>query len=213
MLDFKAAIFDLDGTLIDSMNVWEKIDIEFLAKRNFSVPEGYIAKVSSMSFNEAADYTISFFGLKENPKDMIEEWNQMAIYKYSHEIKLKPHTKEYLLYLKKNGIKLGTATALPNNLYVPVLKNNGVYDMFEAHTSVDEVQMGKGYPDIYLLAAKKLGTLPKDCIVFEDVFIGIKSIKEAGMKACGVYDKYSEHERDEIVNTADCYIYDFKEIM
>src|SRR5450759_1523760 len=154
MFDFKAAIFDLDGTLIDSMGVWEDIDIDFLAKRHLSVPEGYISEISAKSFKEAAEYTISLFGLKERAEDIIEEWNQMAIDEYSHHVPLKPYAKEYLLFLKGQGIKLGVATALPKVLYEPVLKNNGIYALFDAFASTDEVVHWKGSPDIYLLAAK-----------------------------------------------------------
>ena len=88
MFDFKGAIFDLDGTLIDSMGVWEKIDREFLKKRNISIPSDYIEKINSMSFKKVAKYTIERFKLKESPEELIKEWNEMAIYEYSNNIKL-----------------------------------------------------------------------------------------------------------------------------
>ena len=213
MLDFKAAIFDLDGTLIDSMGVWEDIDIDFLAKRHLSVPEGYISEISAKSFKEAAEYTISLFGLKERAEDIIEEWNQMAIDEYSHHVPLKPYAKEYLLFLKGQGIKLGVATALPKVLYEPVLKNNGIYALFDALASTDEVVHGKGSPDIYLLAAKKLGVPPCDCIAFEDVLAGIQGIVLARMQAYGVYDKYSSHEQVQIQELSKRYIYSFAEVL
>lgn len=212
MLDFKAAIFDLDGTLTDSMGVWEKIDIDFLAKRNLTVPDGYISEICARSFKEAAEYTISLFGLKENVADIITEWNDMAIFEYGHNVTLKANAKEYLLFLKRNGVKLGTATGLPEVLYEPVLKNNGVYELFDAFSSTDEVSRGKEFPDVFLLAAEKLHTAPCDCIAFEDVLAGIKSIKAAGMIAYGMYDKYSAHEKLEIQSVANGYIYDFKEM-
>ena len=86
MFDFKGAIFDLDGTIIDSMNVWEKIDIEFFEKRNIDMPNDYMEKVNIMSFEEAAKYTIERFNLKESKEDLIKEWNEMAIYEYSNNI-------------------------------------------------------------------------------------------------------------------------------
>lgn len=213
MLDFKAAIFDLDGTLIDSMGVWEKIDIDFLAKRHLSVPENYINEICARSFREAAIYTITLFDLQENVEDIIDEWNRMAIDEYSNHVQLKPHAKEYLLFLKDHDVKLCTASALPKVLYEPVLRNNEVYYLFDAFASTDEVTRGKESPDIYLLAAKKLGIDPHDCIAFEDVLPGIKGIIAAGMQACGVYDKYSSHEKEKIRKLSGCYIYDFSEIM
>ena len=213
MPDFKAAIFDLDGTLIDSMGVWEKIDIDFLAKRHLPVPENYINEICARSFREAAVYTISLFGLRESADDMIDEWNHMAIDEYSCHVPLKPHAKEYLRFLKSRGIKLCTASALPKVLYEPVLRKNGVYDLFDAFASTDEVNRGKENPDIYLLAAKKLGIEPHDCIAFEDVLPGIKGILAAGMQAYGVYDKYSSHDKEKIQKISKFYIYDFSELM
>jgi beta-phosphoglucomutase-like phosphatase (HAD superfamily) len=213
MLDFKAAIFDLDGTLLDSMWVWEKIDVDFLAKRRLTVPDKYAQEICSMSFKEIADYTIALFGLKESAADLMAEWNGMAIDEYSHHVRLKPYAKEYLLFLKELGIKLGTATALPKVLYEPVLRNNGVYELFDAFCSTDEVNCGKESPNIYLLAAKKLNVLPGDCVVFEDVLPAIKGIIAAGMQAYGVYDHYSKHEQAQIREMAKGYIRDFTEML
>lgn len=213
MLDFKAAVFDLDGTLIDSMGVWEKIDIDFLAKRHLVASEAYIHKISSMSFQKAAEYTVALFGLEESVEDILEEWNRMAIDEYSHRVPLKPYVKDYLFFLKEQGIRLGTATALPKVLYEPVLKNNGIYDLFDAFSSTDEIGCEKGGPDIYLLAARKLGVLPCDCIAFEDILPGIQGIVSAGMRAVGVYDKYSEHEQAQIQSLAKGYIYNFSEML
>ena len=74
-LGFQGAIFDLDGTLLDSMHVWKEIDLEFLAKRGFDVPLGYSESLAGLSFRETAEYTIATFGLKENPDDIMQEWN------------------------------------------------------------------------------------------------------------------------------------------
>ena len=213
MPDFKAAIFDLDGTLIDSMGVWEKIDVDFLTKRGLPVPESYMREVFSKSFPEAAAYTIALFGLKESAEEVIADWNRMAIDEYSRRIRLKPHAREYLLFLKGRGVRLGTATALPRALYEPVLKNNGVYDWFDAFASVGEVARGKESPELYLLAAKRLGVAPGDCAAFEDVLRGIRGIKAAGMRAYGVYDRCSEHEEAQIRELCERYVTDFAELM
>ena len=213
MLDFRAAIFDIDGTLIDSMGVWEKVDRDFLAKRNLPVPDDYIHKICSMRFQEAAAYTIALFGLKEQATAIIAEWNDMVINEYSCNITLKPNTRQYLEYLKGAGIKLATATGLPKILYEPVLKHNEIYGLFDALTSSDEVSRGKEFPDIYLLTARKLAVKPGDCIAFDDVSAAIRGIKAAGMKAYGVYDSYSAHEKAAICSLADGYIYDFRELL
>lgn len=210
-MDFNAAIFDLDGTILDSMNVWEHIDIQFLKKRNLPVPENYVTEICARSFEEAAQYTIDLFGLQETVEGIIEEWNNMAVEEYSNHVGLLPHALDYLLRLKEHGIKLAVATGLPEKLYMPCLKNNSILELFDALCSTDEVQRGKEYSDVFELAAKKLGVAPEHCIVFDDVLPAIKSAKAARMLAGGIYDKYSADQRAEIERIADIYLLDFRQ--
>lgn len=210
-MKFEAAILDLDGTLLDSMDVWEQIDIMFLQKRSLPVPENYVTEICARSFEEAAQYTIDLFGLTEKVDDMVREWNEMAVYEYAHHVKLVPHAQEYLVMLKKAGIKLAVATGLPEKLFVPCLENNSVLGMFDALCSTDEVTRGKEFPDVFELAADKLGVNTEQCLVFDDVLPAVKSAKQAGMLVCGVYDKYSAHHQTEIEKISDLYIKDFAE--
>ena len=182
-------------------------------KRNITMPNDYIEKINSMSFEEVAKYTIERFNLNESVDSLIKEWNDMAIYEYSNNIKLKPNVKEYLVKLKKHDIKIGLATSSPKELYEPVLKNNKVYDYFDTFTSVDDVKRDKNYPDIYLYTAKKLGLYPNECIIFEDILIAINTAKESNFKAIGVYDKSSYNDLDKIKVKSDKFIYDFKELL
>lgn len=112
-----AVIFDLDGTLINSMGVWAKIDVDFLKKRGFDVPLDYADEVSARSFYEVAQYTIERFALPETADELMREWNDMAAYAYSHSVFLKPHAKEYLALLKAKNFRLGIATSLTSVLY------------------------------------------------------------------------------------------------
>lgn len=210
-MDFNAAIFDLDGTILDSMDVWEHIDIQFLKKRNLPVPENYVTEICARSFEEAAQYTIDLFGLQETVEGIIEEWNNMAVEEYSNYVGLLPYALDYLLCLKEHGIKLAVATGLPEKLYMPCLKNNSILELFDALCSTDEVQRGKEYSDVFELAARKLGVAPEHCIVFDDVLPAIKSAKAASMLAGGIYDKYSADQRAEIERIADIYLLNFRQ--
>ena len=208
-MNFNAAIFDLDGTLLDSMDIWEKIDIAFLSKRGLTAPANYVAEICARSFEDAARYTIDLFGLSESTSAIIEEWNAMAAHEYANNVRLQPYAFDYLLRLKAANIKLATATALPEKLYMPCLANNKVLDLFDALCSTDEVKRGKDSPDVFLLASNKLQVPAQNCIVFEDVLPAVKSAKQAGMIVYGVYDKYSAHNAAEIKAIADGYITDF----
>ena len=193
------------------MDVWEHIDIQFLKKRNLPVPENYVTEICARSFEEAAQYTIDLFGLQETVEGIIEEWNNMAVEEYRNHVGLLPYALDYLLRLKEHGIKLAVATGLPENLYIPCLKNNSILELFDALCSTDEVQRGKEYSDVFELAARKLGVAPEHCIVFDDVLPAIKSAKAARMLAGGIYDKYSADQRTEIERIADIYLLDFRQ--
>lgn len=213
MKNFKGAIFDLDGTLLDSMWVWKQIDVDFLGKRGLDVPRDYLEKITPMHFLQAAEYTIKRFSLPDTTDEIIAEWSDMALDAYRNTIGLKPHAKEYLLYLKEKDVKLSVATASNEQIYTPALKRNGIYDLFDAFTSSYEAARGKGFPDVYELAAEKIGLDAEDCVVFEDIYAGIKGAKAGGFFAVGVEDVFASHERDKIIAEADLYIKDFSELI
>jgi len=207
----KACIFDLDGTLLDSMGVWLNIDIAFLEKRGLAVPDDYFDKISSMSFSETAAYTIKRFGLPVTVDGLLQEWNDMAAHAYGHTVPMKPHAKEYLLSLRECGTKLAIATSTIPGLCELALRKHGIYDWFNAICNSGEVGCGKSRPDIFLLAAQRLGVQPSDCIVFEDILDAVKSAKSIGMAVCGVYDNASKNDWEKIKQIADYAIFDFQD--
>jgi HAD superfamily hydrolase (TIGR01509 family) len=209
----KAYIFDLDGVLLDSMGLWEQIDVDFLTKRGLEATPDYIDAICALSFPEAAEYTVKRFGLPDSADDLTKEWNDMAVYAYGNTVPLKPGAKEYLLECKRQGAKLGIATSLPVALYEPALRNNGILDLFDVVCSTDEVGFGKTEPDVFLLAARRLGVSPADCIVFEDAPQAVKSAKQAGMTVYGVYDESSKEHWAFIRETADGVVCDFKDAL
>jgi beta-phosphoglucomutase-like phosphatase (HAD superfamily) len=192
------------------MDVWGKIDIDFLQKRGFAVPSDYMDSISSMSFTECAVYTIKRFNLPDSVDGLMREWTDMAAYAYGHTVLMKPYAKEYLSALRERGVKLAVATSLAEELYEPALRGQGIYDWFHAICNSDEVGCGKSQPDIFLLAAQKLGVPPGDCMVFEDILPAIKSAKSAGMKVCGVYDEAAVSDWEQIKETANYAITDWK---
>lgn len=206
----KGVIFDLDGTLIDSMGVWDKVDEEFLGMKGIEVPCGLGDEIKNMTFRETAMYFKERFSIEDDVEDIMQEWNDMAYYEYAHNVQLKPRAKEFLCFLKGKGIKIGLATTNCMELIEAVLKNNGVLDFFDAISTADEAGKGKEHPDIYLLTAKKLGLEPEECVVFEDILPAVRGAKAAGMKVIGVYDEHSRQEAEKIKKTADGYIMGYK---
>lgn len=201
--DFKGHIFDLDGTLTRSNHVWSKIDEEFLGKRGIKVPEDYFKQVSAMNFEQAAVYTNDRFSLGENIQDIMKEWFDMAVYEYTNVIELCGNAGEYVRKLKEQGRKIALATASTEELYKPVLKRNGILDQFDYFVSTEQVKRGKGFPDVYELAAEKLGLEVKACVVYEDIVEGIKGAKAGGFFAVACLNDHYSHDWDEMREIAD----------
>lgn len=208
--DFKGHIFDLDGTLTRSNHVWSKIDEEFLGKRGIKVPEDYFKQVSAMNFEQAAVYTNDRFSLGENIQDIMNEWFDMAVYEYTNVIELCGNAGEYVRKLKEQGRKIALATASTEELYKPVLKRNGILDQFDCFVSTEQVKMGKGFPDVYELAAEKLGLDAQDCVVYEDIVEGIKGAKAGGFFAVACLNDHYSHDWDEMREIADEIVEDGK---
>lgn len=206
---FDAAIFDMDGTLLDSMGVWAEVDRAFLTRRGLSVTQDYIDALTAMSFPEAAAYTIARYDLRETPEALYAEWKALSQEAYAFHVALKPGAKDYLLRLRARGIRLAIATAATLDLYEPALARNGVLELFDAVCTTQEAGAGKDSPAVFLLAAQKLGIPPQRCAVFEDVYRGIVSAKAAGMLAYGIYDPSSAASADAIRRQADGYFASF----
>lgn len=199
-MEIKGAIFDLDGTLLDSTWVWHQIDVDFLGSRGFEVPPDYVEIITPMEFKEVARYTIERFHLPEEPEDIMAEWNQMAKESYANRIQIKPGTKELLESLKEQGVTMGVATSNISDLFVPCLKRNGIYDYFDAFTECSEVGKSKKFPDIYIKAAEKMNCRPEDCVVFEDIIEALQTAKNSGFTTVCARDKawqYDEHALEE----------------
>jgi HAD superfamily hydrolase (TIGR01509 family) len=209
----KGAIFDMDGTIIDSMWVWSKIDEEYLKKRNIDLPSNLKEEIEHKSFPEIAQYFKNRFNIPDTIEQIQNEWNEMALYQYENNVGLKIGVREFLLLLKEKGIKIALATSNCNLLIEAVLKKYKVYHLFESITTTDEVRRGKDFPDVYLLAAEKLNVKPEECVVFEDILPAVRGAKSAGMKVIGVHDAYSEYQKEDIVSFADMYIFKYGELM
>ena len=210
--DKKAVIFDMDGSLVDSMWVWKDIDIEYLGRFGLTIPDDLQKCIEGMSFTETAEYFKKRFSLEHSVEEIKNDWNAMAWEKYRTRVMLKPGAKELLDYCRENEIKLGIATSNSRQIVDMVLTERGVTGYFSCIMTSYEAKKGKPAPDIYLLTAQQLSVEPAQCLVFEDIVFGIQAGKSAGMQVCAVEDAYSVYQREEKKAFADYYIQDFTEI-
>lgn len=213
MKNFKGVIFDLDGTLIDSMHIWEQIDVEYLGALNISVPKNLKDDITHLSFKDTAIYFKERFNIEDSIESIMNKWHTMAHNHYSNTINLKPGVIEYLKYLKDNNIKIGLATSNSIPLIEAVLQQHNIQDYFHSITTTEEAKKSKDNPDIYLLACKKLNLSPSECIVFEDIPAAIIGAKKANIYTVAIYDKSSIHLKDELIALSDKYINDYYELL
>lgn len=202
----KAVIFDLDGTLVDSMWMWHAIDIEYLDRYGYSCPPMLQREIEGMSFSETAVYFKEKFRIPESLDEIKSCWVRMSIEKYRSEVPLKQGALRFLQYLKGNGISMGIATSNGREMVDAVLNSLGIASYFQVVTTGCEVAAGKPAPDIYLKVAEQLGVSPADCMVFEDVPAGMTAGRAAGMTVCGVEDGHSAWMRTEKLKLSDFYI-------
>lgn len=204
-----AVIFDLDGSLVDSMWMWRAIDIEYLGRFGIPLPEGLQSKIEGMSFSETAVYFKETFGIPDSLEKIKDDWNKMAWDKYTNEVPLKPGIPAFLAGCRENGILLGIATSNSRELVENIAEVHSLRDYFSCIMTGCDVARGKPAPDIYLAVAEKLNAEPARCLVFEDIIPGIQAGLNAGMRVCAVEDAYSLHDKAGKQSLADYYIEDY----
>jgi HAD superfamily hydrolase (TIGR01509 family) len=185
---YKAAIFDLDGTLVDSMRVWDHVCRDWLTGKGIAPENELEQKLASMTLTQSAEYVIRHYNIALSSSLIMQEWKDMVLYQYAHTIPLKDGATELLELLASKGIKRGIATSSFPAGCERVLSRHGIRGYFSAIVYSDSVSRGKTFPDIFLACARQLGVEPADCVVFEDYYTALAGIRAAGMAAAAVYD-------------------------
>lgn len=213
LTNVEAIIFDLDGTLVDSMWVWRKVDEIYSEKYNISTPDNIGTILEGMSYTEVATYFRDEFKLPFSVDEIKQEWDDMTLHMYQDEVELKDSVKEFLDHLYMRNIKMGIATSSSRDHVEAVLEGRGIRKYFEYITTSCDVSAGKPAPDVYLNTAAKMNVEPSKCLAFEDVANGIMAAKSAGMKVCAVEDNSNVIHRDRLKELADYYISTFKNVL
>lgn len=211
--DIDAIIFDMDGTLIDSMWIWPSIDDDYLAKYNLVKTENFHEAMEGMSYTEVAQFFLDTYPeLNCTREEVMEEWMNMAHDKYMNQVYLKDGVYEFITEMRRQGKKIGIATSNARSLADDTLEALKIMDLFDVVRSACEVAAGKPSPDVYLLVAEEMGADPRRCLVFEDVPMGILAGKNAGMSVCAVEDDFSKPQEEKKRALADYYIQNYDDI-
>lgn len=212
-MDIKAIIFDMDGTLIDSLDVWAESDRIFLEELGLPYNTSVSQAMKKMHYNSACDYIKETYSLEMPSEEIGRRIMEIVKDSYMHTIPLKPNVYEYLTAQQKKGIKMCVATSNDKGLAVGALKNLGIYDMMEFVITSDEVGIGKETPTIFIKAAEMLGFEPSETLVLDDSVHAVESAKSGGFIVGGVYGGKFADEFELIKKKADFTITDFGELL
>jgi thiamine-phosphate pyrophosphorylase len=209
ILEIKGAIFDLDGTLIDSMPFWDKLGSDYIRQKGFIPLENVDEMLKTMSLEQAARYFRENYPVSGSAEDIIKEIITLIESYYRLHVPLKPSVIPFLEKLRENNVKMCIATANDHELTAAVLERLNVSRYFEFILTCTEAGVGKDSPEFFLKALERLKTPRHETIVFEDALHAIKSAKAAGLYVAAVYDRSSHDDREEIMLTADVYLDSF----
>lgn len=215
IMDYKFAVFDLDGTLVESMKYWRGLPFAFLNERYGlkDFPEEAIEYVifSNVNCNGDFKYLSEKYGYPEMSVSLQEVFDMMYKF-YSTVIELKPYVRQFLESLRAKGIKCALATATPRREALAVMERLGIAEYFEFILTTGEVGRGKEFPDIFDRSLEMLGATKEDTVVFEDALYSIKTLKKNNYRVCGIED-YCEKEQAQVISLSDVYIKSYEELL
>lgn len=187
-MKISGAIFDMDGTLTDSMYIWENSGIKYAGTIGLQVRPEFEAVIREMSMTQVAEYIGSEYGVKLTGQEIIDGINKMVEPMYRDEVTYKRGVPEFLEELKGRGVRMCVATATDISLVEMVLRKLDILKYFEKIFTCTMVGVGKEKPDIYEAALKFLGTPKEETPVFEDALFAARTAKAAGFPLAAVYD-------------------------
>ena len=204
----KGAIFDVDGTLLDSMGVWDTIGEDYLRSLGYEPRENLNEKFRIMSIREAAEYYISEYGVPLSVEEICRQVNGWTERFYREEARLKPGAADFIKRLFDAGVKLVIATATDDFLVESALRRCGVMEYFSGLVTCTHVNQGKDRPDVYRAAMERIGTSREDTVVFEDSLKALRTARDDGFLTVGVCDRF-EQDQAGLRAMADHYISDY----
>ena len=208
-MKIKGAIFDMDGTVIDSLmfwdSLWQKIGEKYLSDPSFRPTDEINKKVRTMIYSDAMAYFRECYKIPVDTAEFVRFTSDGLYDFYRNTATVKEGAKELLAYLKSRGIPicLASATAMPEVKFT--LECHGLAQFFGNLLSCADIGAGKDKPDIYLMASEWMGLSPEDICVFEDSHVALETAKGIGFRTVGVYDRYSPGQ-ELLAGLADIYL-------
>lgn len=198
----KLHIFDMDGTILDSMPMWSTIASDYLDSYDIPHDDDVNKLIEAYTLENAAKYFIEL-GLDKTVDEIIKDIYDFSFNKYKNEILAKPDMTELLKKLHETGETIILLSASPVQCAVAAFKRLNILEYFDKLFSCQDFETDKTVPETFINVAASLGFKPEDVIVYEDALYSIRSAKAAGCKTVAIYDDFARNEWDEILRTAD----------
>lgn len=205
-------LFDFDGTLVDSMPTYVSVMLRILDENKIPYESDIVKIITPLGFKDTAKYFIGM-GVKLSQEEILAKMNAYAIDEYTNNVPAKANVIVVLEKLKARGDDLNVLTASPHATLDPCLKRLGIYDIFTNVWSCDDFGTNKANPEIYRMAARRMGCKVEEVLFLDDNLNADRTAKSAGMRVCGVYDDFSREYEAEIRAATDFYINDFSELL
>lgn len=211
--NLKGIIFDMDGTLIDSMQMWENIASDYLVQKGY-YPEANLGEIlKNMSLLQGTEYAIKKYSMKETVKEILDGMNELAIEKYEKELQVKEGVMELIESLAKKEVAMCVATASDAKLAKLCLERVGILSYLKGVYTCGEIGAGKDDPKLFEYALNQLGTSKDSTYVFEDSPRAVETAKNSGFPVVAVFDEASKSDQDALKANADIYIKSMKELL
>lgn len=206
-----AAIFDMDGTFLDSMPYWMNAGSFFLESLQIKGEENLGEKLLDMTLPEGCIYLKEKYSLNLSPEQIEEKIKNILLSVYTNEISFKGTSLSFLKKLKESGSKIAVCTHTERSLFSPAFKRLGLENFFDYVISAKEFGFSKSHPEIFFHVAEKLNSKPEETWVFEDALYAIITAKRAGFKTAGIFDSSSQKDEEKIKKIATKYFYTYSE--